>query len=86
MGHTNPTAGPDLGAAFVKAVGGTAATEGVFVPNGWYPEANTFQNNAIGAPRPNHLLDQYRFQLEGPAVIPNLLKKDASPSRGRRGQ
>ncbi len=29
------TAGPDQGAAFVKAVG-AANTEGVFVPNGWY--------------------------------------------------
>lgn len=38
------TAGPDLGNDFVKAVGGVAGTEGVFVPNGWYPEANTFQN------------------------------------------
>ena len=38
--HYNPkafiaTAGPDQGAAFVKAVG-PANTEGVFVPNGWY--------------------------------------------------
>lgn len=50
--HYNPkaliaTAGPDLGSAFVKAVGGTAATEGVFVPNGWYPAANTFQNSEM---------------------------------------
>ncbi|MCC7153133.1 MAG: TonB-dependent receptor [Bryobacterales bacterium] len=49
-------------------------------------DANTFQNNAIpasasnpsgGAPRPNHYLDQYGFQLEGPVYIPKLLKKDA---------
>ena len=38
--HYNPkafiaTAGPDQGAAFVKAVG-AANTEGIFVPNGWY--------------------------------------------------
>jgi hypothetical protein len=48
-------------------------------------DANTFQNNAIvaspsnpkgGAPRPNHYLDQYGFQLEGPVYIPRLLKKD----------
>lgn len=48
-------------------------------------DANTFQNNAIpasatnptgGAPRPNHYLDQYGFQLEGPVYIPKLLKKD----------
>ena len=50
--HYNPkaliaTAGPDLGSAFVKAVGGTAAAEGVFVPNGWYPESNTFQNSEM---------------------------------------
>src|SRR6266571_87630 len=38
------TAGPDLGNDFVKAVGGIAATEGVFVPNGWYPQASNFQN------------------------------------------
>lgn len=46
--HYNPraiiaTAGPDAGSDFVKAVG-LKATEGVFVPNGWYPTANTFQN------------------------------------------
>ena len=46
--HYNPraiiaTAGPDAGNDFVKAVG-LKATEGVFVPNGWYPTANTFQN------------------------------------------
>jgi len=39
-------------------------------------DANTFQNNAIGAARPNHLLDQYGFQVEGPVYIPGLLKKD----------
>ena len=48
-------------------------------------DANTFQNNAIaatasnpqgGAPRPNHYLDQYGFQVEGPVRIPGLLKKD----------
>ena len=47
--HYNPkaliaTAGPDLGGDFIKAVGGIASTEGVFVPNGWYPGANNFQN------------------------------------------
>jgi len=47
--HYNPkaliaTAGPDLGQDFIKAVGGVKYTEGVFVPNGWYPEANNFQN------------------------------------------
>jgi branched-chain amino acid transport system substrate-binding protein len=38
------TAGPDLGQDFVKAVGGMQNTEGVFVPNGWYPQADNFQN------------------------------------------
>ena len=38
------TAGPDLGQDFVKAVGGVKNTEGTFVPNGWYPEADNFQN------------------------------------------
>src|SRR5260221_372848 len=47
--HYNPealiaTAGPDLGQGFIKAVGGVKNTEGAFVPNGWYPEANNFQN------------------------------------------
>ncbi len=39
-------------------------------------DANTFQNNSIGAPRPGHKLDQFGFQLDGPAEIPGLLKKD----------
>ncbi|MBI4873278.1 MAG: TonB-dependent receptor [Acidobacteria bacterium] len=39
-------------------------------------DANTFQNNAIGAARPNHYLDQYGFQLDGPLTIPKLLSKD----------
>jgi branched-chain amino acid transport system substrate-binding protein len=38
------TAGPDAGSDFIKAVGGIKSTEGVFVPNGWYPQANFFQN------------------------------------------
>jgi len=48
--HYNPqaliaTAGPDQGAQFLNAIGGTGAAEGVFVPNGgWYPEIQTFQN------------------------------------------
>ena len=47
--HYNPqaiiaTAGPDQGQDFVKAVGGTKFTEGMFVPNGWYPQANNFEN------------------------------------------
>ena len=47
--HYNPealiaTAGPDLGQDFIKAIGGVKYTEGVFVPNGWYPEADHYQN------------------------------------------
>ncbi len=47
--HYNPnaiiaTAGPDAGQDFISAVGGTKYTEGVFVPNGWYPQANNFGN------------------------------------------
>jgi branched-chain amino acid transport system substrate-binding protein len=38
------TAGPDAGQDFVNTVGGTRYTEGFFVPNGWYPQANNFQN------------------------------------------
>jgi branched-chain amino acid transport system substrate-binding protein len=36
------TAGPG-GSAFLQAVG-VKASEGIFVPNGWYPTADTFQN------------------------------------------
>ncbi len=47
--HYNPnaiiaTAGPDAGQDFITAVGGTKYTEGIFVPNGWYPQANNFGN------------------------------------------
>jgi branched-chain amino acid transport system substrate-binding protein len=47
--HYNPeaivaTAGPDQGQDFVNAVGGAQYAEGMFVPNGWYPQANNFQN------------------------------------------
>ncbi|MEK7409414.1 MAG: carboxypeptidase regulatory-like domain-containing protein [Acidobacteriota bacterium] len=41
-------------------------------------DANTFQNNSIGAARPGHKLDQFGFQLDGPAQFPGLLKKDGS--------
>ncbi len=47
--HYNPkaliaTAGPDAGQDFIHAVDGVKYTEGVFVPNGWYPQANNYQN------------------------------------------
>ncbi len=35
-------------------------------------DANTFQNNSIGAPKSEHYLDQYGFQLDGPIVVPKL--------------
>ncbi|MBY0376313.1 MAG: carboxypeptidase-like regulatory domain-containing protein, partial [Bryobacteraceae bacterium] len=38
--------------------------------------ANSFQNNAIRAPRPGGRMDQYGVQLDGPIYIPKLLKKD----------
>ncbi len=38
------TAGPDTGQSFIQAVGGVKNTEGTFVPNGWYPQADNFQN------------------------------------------
>ncbi len=46
--HHNPqvliaTAGPDQGDQFIKAVG-LKSTEGVFVPNGWYPQAKNLGN------------------------------------------
>src|SRR5260221_1178678 len=51
--HYNPraiiaTAGPDQGAQFLNAVGGTKAAACRFVPNaGWYPGINTFQNTQM---------------------------------------
>lgn len=39
-------------------------------------DANTYQNNAVGAPRPDHRLDQYGIELDGPLYIPKLLRKD----------
>jgi branched-chain amino acid transport system substrate-binding protein len=49
--HYNPqaiiaTAGPDQGAKFLSNIGGAQTAEGIFVPNGWYPDLN-----APGAPR-----------------------------------
>jgi len=41
------TAGPDQGTQFLNAVGGTGDAEAVFVPNGWYPDLNTFQNKQM---------------------------------------
>ncbi len=41
-------------------------------------DANLFQNNAVGSPKPGHSLDQYGFQFEGPVYLPKLLKKDGA--------
>ena len=41
-------------------------------------DANTFQNNSVGSPRPGHKLDQYGFQVDGPIYFPKLLKKDGA--------
>ncbi|MDZ4802397.1 MAG: carboxypeptidase regulatory-like domain-containing protein [Bryobacteraceae bacterium] len=38
--------------------------------NSW--DANSFQNNARGAIKDGHKLDQYGFQLDGPVIIPKL--------------
>jgi hypothetical protein len=38
--------------------------------NAW--DANSFQNNAAGAPRTGHYLDQYGVQAGGPVYIPKL--------------
>ncbi len=47
--HFNPkaivaSAGPDQGAQFTGPIGGTKEAEGIFYPNGWYPELNAYQN------------------------------------------
>ncbi|MBI5280461.1 MAG: TonB-dependent receptor [Candidatus Solibacter usitatus] len=41
-------------------------------------DANTFQSNSTGGKRPDHTLDQYGFQVEGPVYLPKLLKKDGT--------
>lgn len=40
-------------------------------------DANTYQNNSVGAARPGHRLDQYGFQVEGPLLIPKLLTRES---------
>jgi hypothetical protein len=39
--------------------------------NGW--DANSFQNNARGAPREGHYLDQYGIEADGPIYIPKVV-------------
>ncbi|HEY7418726.1 MAG TPA: amino acid ABC transporter substrate-binding protein [Ktedonobacteraceae bacterium] len=50
--HFNPkaivaSAGPDQGAQFTGPIGGASVAEGLFFPNGWDPELNTFQNTQM---------------------------------------
>ncbi len=50
--HYNPrlviaTAGPDQGETFLNAIGGSASAEGIFVPNGWYPQENIPGNSEM---------------------------------------
>ena len=35
-------------------------------------DANSFQNNAVGAPKGEHYLDQYGGQIGGPVYIPKI--------------
>lgn len=42
-----------------------------FMRRNWL-DTNSFQNNARGAPKDGHYLDQYGLQLDGPVVIPKL--------------
>lgn len=46
---------------------------GFFKRSGW--NANSFQNNAIGARRPVNSQDQYGFQVGGPLFIPHVLPR-----------
>jgi branched-chain amino acid transport system substrate-binding protein len=41
------TAGPDQGTPFVQAIGGTAAAEGIMVPNSWFAEEGTPGNTEM---------------------------------------
>ncbi len=61
------TAGPDLGQAFINGIGGMKYTEGMFVPNGWYPQANNYQNAAM--------VQAYTAQYNVPA---NLVNSDVA--------
>jgi hypothetical protein len=39
-------------------------------------DANSFQDNAVGAPKPTHYLDDYGGQVSGQVIVPKLLKRD----------
>ena len=38
-------------------------------------DANSFQNNAQGAPKDGHYLDQYGGEIDGPIVLPEDLQR-----------
>ncbi|MFN0101438.1 MAG: carboxypeptidase regulatory-like domain-containing protein [Bryobacteraceae bacterium] len=42
-----------------------------FLRRNWL-DANSFQNNARGAPKDGHYLDQYGVQLDGPVYLPKI--------------
>jgi hypothetical protein len=39
-------------------------------------DANTFQDNAVGAPKPTHYLDDYGGEVDGQVIVPKLLKRN----------
>ncbi len=72
-GHTSG------GVIDIDTKSGTSDFHGVgwayFKRTGW--DANTFQNNAIGAPRTPSPQNQWGLQVGGPAYIPKLLTKNS---------
>ena len=67
-GHTSG------GIVNVSLKSGTNAPHGTLYDftrrKGW--DANSFQNNAVGAPKGDHYLDQFGGQLDGPVYIPKV--------------
>jgi len=67
-GHTSG------GIVNVSLKSGTNAPHGTLYDftrrKGW--DANSFQNNAVGAPKGDHYLDQFGGQLAGPVYIPKV--------------
>ena len=39
-------------------------------------DANTFQDNAVGAPKPTHYLDDYGGEVDGQVIVPKLLRRN----------
>ena len=63
--HYNPqaiiaTAGPDQGAKFLSNIGGAQTAEGIFVPNGWYPD--------LDAPGNQDMVNAYIAKYGGAAA------------------